>query len=44
MPVLIQASAWGLPKLATEKYIPLTPNLEGLVILKEYPEFRRQMW
>nr|GME13348.1 26S proteasome non-ATPase regulatory subunit 2 homolog A-like [Ipomoea batatas] len=37
-PVLL--SAGDRAELATEKYIPLSPVLEGFVILKENPEYR----
>ncbi|XP_022848513.1 26S proteasome non-ATPase regulatory subunit 2 homolog A-like [Olea europaea var. sylvestris] len=37
-PVLL--SAGDRAELATEKYVPLSPILEGFVILKENPEFR----
>ncbi|KAL3509311.1 hypothetical protein ACH5RR_028712 [Cinchona calisaya] len=37
-PVLL--SAGDRAELATEKYIPLSPILEGFVILKENPEYR----
>ncbi|CAI9759372.1 unnamed protein product [Fraxinus pennsylvanica] len=37
-PVLL--SAGDRAELATEKYVPLSPILEGFVILKENPEYR----
>ncbi|XVE49971.1 hypothetical protein DITRI_Ditri01bG0124500 [Diplodiscus trichospermus] len=37
-PVLLAAG--NRAELATEKYIPLSPILEGVVILKENPEYR----
>ncbi|CAO2814489.1 unnamed protein product [Amaranthus hypochondriacus] len=39
-PVLL--SAGDRAELATEKYIPLSPILEGFVILKENPEYREE--
>jgi hypothetical protein len=35
-------SAGERAELATEKYIPLTPILEGLVILKKNPDFMEE--
>uniref|UniRef100_A0A0V0GU35 Putative ovule protein n=1 Tax=Solanum chacoense TaxID=4108 RepID=A0A0V0GU35_SOLCH len=37
-PVLLAAGERA--ELATEKYIPVSPILEGFVILKENPEYR----
>lgn len=37
-PVLLAAE--DRAELATEKYVPLSPILEGFVILKENPEYR----
>ncbi|PSS16431.1 26S proteasome non-ATPase regulatory subunit 2 A like [Actinidia chinensis var. chinensis] len=39
-PVLLAAG--DRAELATEKYIPLSPILEGFVILKENPEYREE--
>lgn len=39
-PVLL--SAGDRAELATEKYIPLSPILEGFVILKENPEYKEE--
>ncbi|KAM7276676.1 hypothetical protein ACFE04_018542 [Oxalis oulophora] len=39
-PVLL--SAGDRAELATEKYIPLSPILEGFVILKENPDYREE--
>nr|AFK39618.1 unknown [Lotus japonicus] len=39
-PVLLAAG--DRAELATEKYIPLSPILEGFVILKENPDYREE--
>ncbi|OEL22202.1 26S proteasome non-ATPase regulatory subunit 2-like protein A [Dichanthelium oligosanthes] len=39
-PVLLAAGKRA--ELATEKYIPLTPVLEGFVILKKNPEYHEE--